>query len=89
MYVSIGGIDQWVQVGGDDPANPILLYLHGGPGGTSVPAAAAWREWERHFSVVHGINAVPAERSNETARKAAGRYHWTELLATGLRYPNT
>ncbi|HZP13312.1 MAG TPA: alpha/beta hydrolase [Nevskiaceae bacterium] len=53
MYVSIGGIDQWVQIGGSKPGLPILLYLHGGPGGTSVPASAAWKAWEEHFTVVH------------------------------------
>jgi len=39
-YVSIGGIEQWVQVNEGVPQRPLLLYLHGGPGGTSVPAAA-------------------------------------------------
>jgi pimeloyl-ACP methyl ester carboxylesterase len=53
MYVQIGGIDQWVQFRDHDPAKPVLLYLHGGPGGTSVPAAAAWKPWEEHFTVVH------------------------------------
>jgi hypothetical protein len=48
MYVSIGGSDQWIQWSGA-PATPLLLYLHGGPGGTSVPAAEAWRPWEEHF----------------------------------------
>jgi pimeloyl-ACP methyl ester carboxylesterase len=52
MYVSIGGIDQWIQMSGA-PDTPILLYLHGGPGGTSVPVAEAWRPWEAHFTVVH------------------------------------
>jgi pimeloyl-ACP methyl ester carboxylesterase len=53
MYLSSGGIEQWVQFSGDNPGNPILLYLHGGPGGSSRPAAAAWKPWERHFRVVH------------------------------------
>jgi pimeloyl-ACP methyl ester carboxylesterase len=53
MYVPIGGIDQWIQFGDDQPNHPVLLYLHGGPGGTSVPAAAAWKPWEDHFTVVH------------------------------------
>jgi pimeloyl-ACP methyl ester carboxylesterase len=54
MYVSIGGIEQWIQIGGSEAADhPVLLYLHGGPGGTSVPAAAAWKPWEEHFAVVH------------------------------------
>jgi pimeloyl-ACP methyl ester carboxylesterase len=52
MYVSIGGIDQWIQWSGA-PESPILLYLHGGPGGTSVPAAEAWKPWEEHFTVTH------------------------------------
>jgi pimeloyl-ACP methyl ester carboxylesterase len=53
MYIPIGGIEQWVQFSEDHGENPILLYLHGGPGGTSVPAAAAWRSWEQDFTVVH------------------------------------
>ncbi len=52
MYLSIGGIEQWVQIGGELD-RPILLYLHGGPGGSSRPAAAAWRSWEQYFRVVH------------------------------------
>lgn len=52
MYVQIGGIEQWIQMGGP-PGTPVLLYLHGGPGGTSVPVAEAWRPWEEHFTVVH------------------------------------
>jgi hypothetical protein len=43
MYVPIGGIEQWIQFSKNEPAHPILLYLHGGPGGTWVPAAAAWK----------------------------------------------
>ncbi len=29
-YVRIGGIDQWVQIRGDDRGNPVLLWLNGG-----------------------------------------------------------
>lgn len=53
MYVPIGGIDQWIQFRNEGLGKPILLYLHGGPGGTSVPAAEAWRAWDEHFTVVH------------------------------------
>jgi pimeloyl-ACP methyl ester carboxylesterase len=53
MFVPIGNIEQWIQFGGDAPDHPILLFLHGGPGGTTLPASAAWRCWEEHFTIVH------------------------------------
>lgn len=35
--VRIGGIDQWVSIRGADRRNPVLLYIHGGPGYVSIP----------------------------------------------------
>jgi len=42
-FVRIGGIDQWVQIRGDDRANPVLLFLHGGPGNSLTPASSLLR----------------------------------------------
>jgi pimeloyl-ACP methyl ester carboxylesterase len=53
VYVSIGHIGQWIQIDRTDQDNPVLLYLHGGPGGSSRPAATAWKPWSEHFTVVH------------------------------------
>lgn len=53
MFIPIGGIEQWIQYGGDSRDNPVLLFLHGGPGGSTLPASAAWKCWEKHFTVVH------------------------------------
>jgi len=51
--VRIGGIDQWVSIRGTDRRNPVLLYIHGGPGYVSMPMS--WwfsRGWEEYFTVV-------------------------------------
>jgi pimeloyl-ACP methyl ester carboxylesterase len=53
MYVEIGGIEQWIEIGTESSDNPTLLFLHGGPGGSSRPAADAWKPWEKYFAVVH------------------------------------
>lgn len=52
--VRIGGIDQWLSIRGVDKRNPVLLYLHGGPGFSVM--ASSWyfsRGWEEYFTVVH------------------------------------
>ena len=51
--VEINGIRQWISVRGNDRRNPILLYIHGGPG--SVEMVESWgyqRPWEDFFTVV-------------------------------------
>ncbi len=52
MYIKIGGIDQWIQIRGQDRNNPVLLCLHGGPGATWLPLTALFVPWEKEFTVV-------------------------------------
>jgi pimeloyl-ACP methyl ester carboxylesterase len=53
MFVPIGGIEQWTTIKGQDVGNPIVLYLHGGPGNVMSPFADAFFEsWQHHFTIV-------------------------------------
>ncbi len=53
VKVKIGGIDQWVHIRGQDRRNPVMLYVHGGPGTPMIPFSHVFQsEWEKHFTVV-------------------------------------
>ncbi|MEO8307966.1 MAG: alpha/beta hydrolase [Pseudomonadota bacterium] len=51
-FVNIGGIDQWVQIRGTDAGNPVLLWINGGPGGSTIPDTFAFEPWEKYFTIV-------------------------------------
>ncbi|MFZ0881071.1 MAG: alpha/beta hydrolase [Candidatus Acidiferrales bacterium] len=52
-YVTVGGIEQWITIRGQDRDNPVLLFLHGGPGDVTNPwAFALFAPWEKYFTVV-------------------------------------
>ena len=53
MYVDINGAKQWISIYGQDKDNPVLLYLHGGPGSsTSLYDYAFTRKWSDVYTVV-------------------------------------
>jgi pimeloyl-ACP methyl ester carboxylesterase len=52
VKVRVGGHDQWLSLRGRSADNPVLLYLEGGPGGSSVGASrVVFSELEEDFVV--------------------------------------
>lgn len=52
--ISLGGVDQTILIRGADSTNPMILFLHGGPGMPAMFLAHSFQQnLERDFVVVH------------------------------------
>jgi len=72
FYYRIGGIDQFLNIRGNDRSNPVILVLHGGPGSPISFLASCWQKsLEKEYTLVNwdqrgsGRTAV-ADRRNKT-----------------------
>src|SRR5215469_5801747 len=73
--VRIGGIDQWIEVRGQNVNNPILLWIHGGPGMAFIPLAGSFQDpLEKYFTIVQwdqrGAGKTYASNDKELQRRA-------------------
>jgi pimeloyl-ACP methyl ester carboxylesterase len=51
-FVSINGVEQWITIRGQDRRKPVLLVLHGGPGGSVSHMIDRMKPFERDFVLV-------------------------------------
>lgn len=79
--VRLGGVSQWVSVRGQDRANPILLFVHGGPASPAMPTLWQFqRPLEDYFTVVQwdqraaGKSLATTEPSSMDATLHIDRY---------------
>ncbi len=53
QFIPLGGIRQWVTISGRDRRNPVVLFLHGGPGNPLSPySRSLYGGWMRDFTIV-------------------------------------
>ncbi|SHH51375.1 Pimeloyl-ACP methyl ester carboxylesterase [Anaerosphaera aminiphila DSM 21120] len=53
-YITIGGIEQYVQIRGQDILNPIIIVIHGGPGNNMAYYSYYWQaNLEEKYTLVH------------------------------------
>ena len=71
--IELGGVSQSVLIRGNDTSNPIILFLHGGPGMPMMYLAHEFqRPLEEHFIVVHWD------------QRGAGKSYYPEMDPKGL-----
>ena len=51
-FVTLGGIEQWITICGENRANPVLLILHGGPGDAQSSLRRTYAVYEKDFTIV-------------------------------------
>ncbi|GHO90534.1 proline iminopeptidase [Reticulibacter mediterranei] len=51
-FVRIGGMDQWLTIRGEDRNNPVILFVHGGPGTSYTIFTPLLRVWEKYFTII-------------------------------------
>src|SRR4051812_46354057 len=67
----IGGVDQWINVRGQDRANPIILFVHGGPAAPVTPTLWQFqRPIEEYFTVANWDQRGAGKSYAESGPKA-------------------
>jgi pimeloyl-ACP methyl ester carboxylesterase len=83
-FVKVGGIDQWIQIRGEDRGNPVLLVLHGGPGWPNAVFTLPLRSWEQHFTVVQWDHRGAGKTLARTGKAGSGEMTFDRRVADAI-----
>jgi pimeloyl-ACP methyl ester carboxylesterase len=83
-FVRVGGIDQWVQLRGEDRDNPVLLVLHGGPGWPNAVFTLPLRPWEQHFTVVQWDHRGAGKTLGRNGKAGSGPMTFDQRVADAV-----
>jgi pimeloyl-ACP methyl ester carboxylesterase len=80
-FLTVGGIEQWVTIRGDDATKPVLLLVHGGPGDVQSPYVSTYAPYEKGFVLVQWDQRGAGRTF---AKNGAAGVSQARLIADGL-----
>ena len=83
-FVTVGGIDQWLQLRGEDRGNPVLLVLHGGPGWPNAVFTLPLRPWEQLFTVVQWDHRGAGKTLGRNGKAGSGEMTFDRRVADAI-----
>jgi pimeloyl-ACP methyl ester carboxylesterase len=83
-FIKVGGIDQWIQLRGEDRDNPVLLVLHGGPGWPNAVFTLPLRPWEQHFTVVQWDHRGAGKTLRRNGKAGSGEMSFDRRVADAV-----
>jgi pimeloyl-ACP methyl ester carboxylesterase len=84
-YIAIGGIEQWVTIRGYNRNNPVLLFVHGGPGDVTNPwTFAMFAPWEKQFIVVQWDERGAGRTLRKTGPSVASTITVERMVQDGI-----
>ena len=83
-FVRIGGIEQWIQIRGEDRDNPVLLIVHGGPGWPNATFTLPLRSWEKHFTVVQWDQRGVSKTLGRNSKAGSGEMTFERRISDAI-----
>ena len=83
-YIEIGGISQWLTIRGEDKHNPVLLFIHGGPGSAYSIFNSWLRPWEKDFTIVQWDQRGAAKTFGKNGKNSSGVLSFARLAQDGI-----
>lgn len=85
-YIELGGVQQWITIRGRSKNNPVLLFLHGGPGSVFSGVGYSFQTpWEEFFTVV---NWDQRGSGRSKVGKAQGKVTFEQIYEDALKLIN-
>lgn len=82
-YLTLGGIEQWVTIKGDNTDNPAILFLHGGPGSVMSPYSDnIYGAWEEEYVLINWDQRGAGRTFGRNAPEEVDENYWMEHRLT-------